>query len=140
MQATLALACVGGVKHTEAMKHILTFIIGAIISGSVVWYLTTSSGERVVELLMVTTDTADVDFYSELQKADDSEIKCFLAKHAASIVSGLNEDEAAESPLLGPPGLGPVTARNIVRVKEKFKSSGAAELASSCTTQTELFK
>src|SRR5690606_21200491 len=101
------------VKHTKAMKIILAFIIGAIISGSVVWHLTTSSGERVVELLMIMNDTADADFYSELQKVDDSEVKCFLAKHAASIVSELNEVEAAKSPLLGPPGLGPVTARNI---------------------------
>lgn len=122
------------------MKHIFAFIIGAVISGGVTWHLTTSSGERVVELLMITTDTADADFYSELQKADDSEVKCFLAKHAESIVSGLNEDEAVESPLLGPPGLGPVTARDIIRVKEKFKSSGAAALASNCTTRTELFK
>lgn len=122
------------------MKIILAFIIGAIISGSVVWHLTTSSGERVVELLMIMNDTADADFYSELQKVDDSEVKCFLAKHAASIVSELNEVEAAKSPLLGPPGLGQVTARNIVRVKEKLESSGAAELAGNCSTQTKLFK
>jgi hypothetical protein len=130
----------GGVKHTKAMKIILAFIIGAIISGGVVWQLITSSGERVVELLMIMNDTTDADFYSELQKVDDSEVKCFLAKHAASIASELNEDDAAKSPLLGPPGLGPVAARNIVRVKERLKSSGAAELASNCSTHTKLFK
>ena len=122
------------------MKHIFAFIVGAIISGGAVWHLTTSSGERGVELLIIGTDTADADFYSELQKADNSEVKCFLAEHAASIISGLDEDEAVESPLLGPAALGPVTAGDIVRVKEKFKSSGAASLASNCTTRTELFK
>lgn len=122
------------------MKYILIFILGATISSSIVWHLMTTSGERVAELLMVISDSAALDFYSALQRADDAEVKCFLAKRAGSIAASLNEKEAAESPLLGPPGLGPFSAKSIVQAREKYISSGAASLASNCTTQTKLFK